>query len=236
MSALIEARRIGIPGRLAATDLEIEAGQMVAVIGPNGGGKTSLLRALARTDDALGTVTVDKLQVDDTAEPLRRRLLAFLPSSREVTWPIKLDDFLGFGLGAPDVARVEQIIAMLELDKLAGRAIDELSTGERARAMLGRAIAGRARLLLLDEPLSNLDPYWAIRTTEIIRGEVANNASAALVSVHDLEMAGRFDRVVLVAGGQLLADGTAAEVLGSKFFQAAFRVERTSHGWAISGP
>lgn len=234
MTSLLDAQGVGIADRLAPTDLTVEAGRMVAVIGPNGGGKTSLLRALARTEDALGAVTIDGFDVDQAAEAQRRRLIAFLPASREATWPVTVADFLAFGLGSPDAARIAGLVELLELTPLAHRPIDRLSTGERARAMLGRAIAASPRLLLLDEPLSNLDPYWALRTVEIIRAEVAANDSAALVSVHDLDMARRFDRIVLVNGGTVLDDGAPETVLESKGFATAFRVHRSGESWTIS--
>jgi len=236
MTALAAASGVGIAGRLAPTDLALERGQMVAVIGPNGGGKTSLLRALARTEDAEGTVTIDGLDVDTTAEARRRRLLAFLPAAREANWPVTVADYLEFGLGSPDSARIDALIDLLELAALADRPIDRISTGERARAMLGRAIAGKARLLLLDEPLSNLDPYWVLRTVEIVHAEIAANVSAALVSVHDLDMARRFDRLLLVSGGALIADGVPSEVLESRAFGEAFRIGRQDGRWAITPP
>lgn len=233
MTSLVEALGIAIAGRLSPTSLTIERGQMVAVIGPNGGGKTSLLRALARTEDALGEVNVDGLDIDATGEAQRRRLLAFLPATREASWPVAVTDYLKFGLGAPDPARIEELIDLLELARLAARPIDRLSTGERARAMLGRAIAGKARLLLLDEPLSNLDPYWVLRTVDVLRAEVNANDSVALVSVHDLSLLARFDRVLVVSGGAIVADGPPEMVLASEQFGTAFRVEPGERGWAI---
>ena len=182
------ARALAIAGRLSPTDLTVEAGQFVAVIGPNGGGKTSLLRAMARTEDAGGTMSVEGYDLDQATEAQRCKLLAFMPASREAPWPIRVADFIALGLSAPDDERIAELITALELELLAERPINCLSTGERARAMLARALAGKAHLLLLDEPLSNLDPYWVLRTIDLLRSEIARNESSALVSVHDLAL------------------------------------------------
>ena len=233
MTSLAIIRGVGIAGRLSPTDLTFEPGQLVAVIGPNGGGKTSLLRAMARTEEAGGTVTIDGHDLDSAGEAQRRRLVAFMPASRETPWPIRVLDFIALGLGIPDEIRITALVAALELELLAGRPIDRLSTGERARVMLARALAGKARLLLLDEPLSNLDPYWVIRTIELLRGETAGNRSSGLVSVHDLTLIERFDRILLVSGGVVVGDGEPQVILASEAFRVAFRIEPDGAGWAI---
>ena len=229
----LRAEGLLIAGRLTPTDLAVEAGQLVAVIGPNGGGKTSLLRAMARTEDAEGSVSVNGYNLDAAGEGQRRRLVAFMPASREAPWPIHVADFIALGLGTPDQARIAELVASLELEPLVNRPIDRLSTGERARAMLARALAGKAQLLLLDEPLSNLDPYWVLRSIDLIRREVATNGSSALVSVHDLAQIERFDRTLLVSGGVVVSDGDPAAVLASDAFGAAFRIQSDGSGWAI---
>ncbi|MEO7815241.1 MAG: ABC transporter ATP-binding protein [Sphingomicrobium sp.] len=227
------ATEIAIAGRLSPTNLMVEAGQLVAVIGPNGGGKTSLLRALARTEDAAGSVAVDGHDLDAANEGQRRKLVAFMPASREAPWPIRVVDFIQLGLGTPDEGRITQLIAALELETLAERPINRLSTGERARVMLARTLVGKARLLLLDEPLSNLDPYWVLRTVELLQAEIAAQSSSAMVSVHDLTLIERFDRVLLVSGGVVVGDGAPAAILASDAFSAAFRIRPDGSGWAI---
>ena len=234
MTSLALAKGIGIARRLPATDVMVEAGQLVAVIGPNGGGKTSLLRSLARTEDAHGAVTVEGLDLDLATEAQRRRLIAFMPASRDAPWPVRVTDYVALGLEAPNPERTAYLIEQLELEPLADRPIDRLSTGERARAMLARALAAKARLLLLDEPLSNLDPYWVLRTIDLVRSEIANNASSALVSVHDLSLLDRFDRVLLVSDGCVVADDGPSAILECAQFGTAFRVEPVGRGWAIS--
>jgi iron complex transport system ATP-binding protein len=111
-----------------------------------------------------------------------------------------------------------------------------LSTGERARVLLARALASSPRLLLLDEPLSNLDPYWVLKTLALLRQTVRTTNSSALVSVHDIDRIDQFDRVLLMNEGRLAADLPPDAMLASTELSCAFRIERTSGRWAVSSP
>ena len=234
MTSLLEARGITLRGRLDKTDLACASGELVAVIGPNGAGKTSLLRALASIERDEGRVLVDGESVDDAPPVRRMRLLSFLPATRSLIWPIAARDVISLGLPSPDDGRVDELIARLELGPLAGRPVNHLSTGERSRVLMARALAARPRLLLLDEPLSNLDPYWVLRTLEILRSETGQTGCAVLASVHDLSQVGAFDRVLLVDDGKIVADGKPTEVLNSPQLARAFRIEKAGQGWKIS--
>ena len=122
---------------------------------------------------------------------------------------------------------------MLELQSLAARPVNQLSTGERSRVLLARALAARPKVLLLDEPLSNLDPYWVLKTLDILRAEAMANESATLVSVHDLNQMEAFDRVVLLSEGRITADCKPAQMTTSAVLEEAFRIERSATGWRI---
>ncbi len=230
----IVAEGIALNGRLFPTNLEVSAGKLVALIGPNGGGKTSLLRALARVEQASGSVRIAGEDVDAGPLARRRRLLSLLPASREMPWPISVRDVISLGLGQPDDSRVGNLITQFELTALADRPVNELSTGERARVLAARALAAEPKVLLLDEPLSNLDPYWVIRFLEIFRA-VANAGKIVLIAVHDLALLRQFDRALLIADGRLQLDKSPEGMLADERFGEIFRIREGADGrWSIS--
>jgi iron complex transport system ATP-binding protein len=232
MTALLEATGIALLGRLEPTNLSVPAGELVAVIGPNGGGKTSLLRALGSIEATSGSMTIDGEVLADVPSARRPRLVGFLPTTRDLAWPISARDVIALGLLVPDAERVEELIRVLELESLADRPIDRLSTGERTRVLFGRALAPRPRLLLLDEPLSNLDPYWVVRMIEILR-QTVTGGTAALVALHDIDRVSGFDRALLIADGAIRADLPPVAMLASDALAEAFRIERSDEGWRI---
>jgi iron complex transport system ATP-binding protein len=235
MTPLLDARAVALDGRLQSTDLQVGTGELVAVIGPNGGGKTSLLRALAAIEMSGGTVAVGNEDLRSIPPARRPKIAAFLPASREVVWPISARDVIALGLPAPDPMRVDELLDLLELRPLASRPVDRLSTGERTRVLLARALAPRPRLLLLDEPLSNLDPYWVLRLLDILRG-IVTAGSSALVALHDIDRVPAFDRALLVAKGQVHADLDPAAMLANQALSDAFRIERLGDGWRVKPP
>jgi iron complex transport system ATP-binding protein len=132
--------------------------------------------------------------------------------------------FLGFeGAGDLDIARAA--LARMGIESLADRSVLTLSGGERQLAVVARAIAQQPRLLLLDEPTAFLDLRHRLEVLTVVRELVAAGASALVVS-HDLAVAARFcDRLVLLGGGGILANGPPREVLAPASLRAAFGIE-----------
>jgi iron complex transport system ATP-binding protein len=234
MTSLV-ARQLAISDRLHPTGLDVGPGELVALIGPNGGGKTSLLRALARIEGASGVVAIDGEDIDEAPMARRRQLLALLPASRDVTWPISARDVIRLGLDRDDEPRVDELVSLLELDKLAGRPVNQLSTGERARVLTARALVGNPKLLLLDEPLSNLDPYWVLRFLDIFE-TAAQSGQMVLAALHDLSQLDRFSRAMLISDGRVQMDEAPADLIASERFEGIFRINAANGRWAIRKP
>jgi len=220
---LVDAEAISLRQRLAPTNLSIPAGSLTAVIGPNGSGKTSLLRALARIERPGGRVWLDGKDLDRQPPAWRAARLGFLPAGREISWAIPVRDLLALGGSSPAALRHSEVVERLELGPLLDRPVDRLSTGERSRVLLGRLLLAGPVLLLLDEPLSHLDPYWVLWVLKMLR-EAAQAGASVLVTLHDLHQIGRFDRVLVMENGRIADDGSPRDVLTSPVFERVFRV------------
>lgn len=229
MNVLVTSKDLSLPGRLSETSLDLRGGELTCLIGPNGSGKTSLLHALAGIGSPSGEVRIGGVSPRGLAPEPLRHLLSYLPASRDLGWPLRARDVIT--LGGATVDEIQSAIERLELQSFGDRRMDQLSTGERSRVLIARALATQPRLLLLDEPISNLDPLWQLRLMDMLRAESRLYGQAALVAVHDLEAARAFaDRLIIMADGRIAADGNPADLLSGPHMADIFGIERSDDG------
>lgn len=231
MTSFVTARNLAVPGRLQRTDLNLKQCELVALVGPNGSGKTSLLHALAAIAPASGDVEVEGNTVRALPPALRQSVVGLLTADRQIAWPIRGADVLHLGASRP--LSVEATVDQLELRSVLDRRVDRLSSGERARLLLGRLFVSDPQLLLLDEPLANLDPYWQLKVMDLLR-ERAKLERAVLLAIHDLGTAVRFaDRLLLMSEGAIVWDGPAADLQASGEADRVFGARWTGSDWQL---
>lgn len=241
MSALdgLVAERLSVRlgGRLVldGIDLALHAGQVTALVGPNGAGKSTLMGCLAglRKPQA-GSVSHDGRPLAGMSDRERARRIGFLPQSPEIAWPLDVHTFvrLGrtahsglFGESVADAEAVGHALAQTDMTDFAEREVTTLSGGERARALIARALAGEPSWLLADEPLAGIDLGHQLDAAGLLR-RVAGRGVGVLVSLHDLAYAVRVaDRVVVLAAGRILADGAPTEALSPAVLRQAYEVD-----------
>jgi ABC-type Fe3+/spermidine/putrescine transport system ATPase subunit len=203
---------------LDRVDLDVAPGQFVAILGASGCGKTTLLRAVAGFQ-AVMSGTIASFGRDVTALPPERRDLAMVFQSYAL-WPhMTVAGNIGYGLRLRRVPRAEiarriaAILALLNLDGLENRKVTNLSGGQRQRVALGRALAVEPRLLLLDEPLSNLDAKVRLKLRGEIKALQGRLGFAAIHVTHDREEAMTMaDQIVVMEAGRIAQQGTPEDV------------------------
>lgn len=228
--------------------LSIHTGELVAILGPNGAGKTTLLRVmlgLVRPDS--GEATLDGRNCAGLSPIDRAKRISYLPQRRPIAWPNKVRDVVALGrfaygaspgrLSATDVTAVDEALASCDLRHLSDRSTDTLSGGELARVHFARAIAGRAPLLIADEPVAELDPRHHLRIAMFLR-DFVDKGGGALVVMHDVQLAVRFaDRLVWMRDGKALAEGPSDETLTPRIMQDIYgvraRVEKDENGFSV---
>lgn len=212
---------------LGPLNLEIEDGEWIGIIGPNGAGKSTLLKTALGAVDHHGSVSLNGGSRRPGLD------IAWMPQRPHMPDEMGLVDYVMLGRtphirylgseGKHDLESVSVALEKLELVDLARRPLGTLSGGEAQRAVLARALAQEAPILLLDEPTASLDVGHAIDVLEVVDELRRSEGLTVVTAVHDLTLAGRFaERLVLLAGGLVQADGTASEVLTEDNLEAHY--------------
>lgn len=194
--------------------LEVAAGEVVAVVGPSGSGKSSLIHLLAGLDDAdAGSVRIVGREWGDIPEPqrahFRRCTCGFVPQSYALLAAATAAENIEVPLvleGMPTAQRRERVagaLAAVGLEPEADKLPDQLSGGQQQRVTVARALVLAPKVILADEPTAALDSETAVTVTELLVAQARRSQTAVLVVSHDMEVAARADRRIELVSGHI---------------------------------
>ena len=223
--------RLGGVQVLHPLDLQLEPGRWTSIVGPNGAGKSTLLKVLAGLLPHQGSVSLGGRVLSQWPARERARTVAWLGQGESVLDDLSVLDLVMLGrlphqpwLGKPDaqdLAVVEKYPRQTQAWEWRNRSVGALSGGERQRVLLARALSVEADILLMDEPLANLDPPHQADWLQLVRAHVATGGTVVSV-LHDLNMALQADALVLIDQGQIHHQGATDDPATHRALEAVF--------------
>ena len=229
----------------------LHSGEWLCLIGPNGAGKSSVLRAVAGLINYSGSVAIDQKEIPATSARWRAQNIAFVPQTPLMPDDMSVVEYVLLGRNPyikhfaseskHDLEVVEKILHRLDLEQFSNRMVGTLSGGERQRAVIARALAQEAPVLLLDEPTAALDIGHQQQALELVDKLRREQGLTVVSAMHDLTLAGLYaDRLVLMHQGSCVASGDAKSVLRSEtlaeFYGVSARVHHETDGTVVVIP
>lgn len=230
------------PGTWALRDVNVHvnAGEMLGIVGPNGSGKTSLLKLLAKIlRPQKGEITLFGQSLDTATQIEVARQVAFVPQDNQPTFSFSVAETVlmgrfphrrrsrwdyGFGWDSrEDCAVAQQAMTTMDVAHLAERSIMDLSGGERQRTVIARALAQTPKVLLLDEPTAFLDLQHQLDICSVLRFLKEDRGLTIVMVSHDLNIASQYcDRILMLKDGVVSAMGSSMEVMRPEVLQAVY--------------
>lgn len=221
---------------LESVGLQVEKGEIIGILGPNGCGKTTLLKLLNRNlHPKAGKVLMEGTDLEKISKRRIARHIAVVPQSNEIRFAFSVRDIVTMGRmpfldrfqgeSSADMAIVEEAMAKTNITSFADRLINTMSGGERQRVIIARALAQRPEIILLDEPTLHLDINHQFEILELMKKLSDEEDLTVVIVSHDLPMVVKYcDRIVLIHDHKVHAIGTPEEVLTSENMKVVFNI------------
>lgn len=214
--------------------MELTRSELVGIVGPNGTGKSTLIRCIDRILEPLGgSILLDEKDIKQMGMMEVAKKLGYVPQTISSIFPTTVFDtvlmgrrpHIGWRSSNSDRRKIVEVLHLMEIEDIAMKEFNELSGGQQQKVLIARALAQEAEMLLLDEPTSNLDIRHQIEVMEIIRDLIAKKEISAIMAVHDLNLASRYaDRVIMMKGGRIFDAGYPPDVLTPENIRSVYGV------------
>ena len=212
-------------------------GELLAVLGPNGSGKSTLIKIIVGIlFPESGSVSIAGRNLASISRRESAQLVGYVAQDSSLRFPLTAFELVLQGRFAQgrligfeserDVREAEWAMDVTETSEFAGRSLDELSGGERQRVMLARALAVRPKLLVLDEPVANLDISHQVKMLDLVRRLTIETGLAAIVVTHEVNLAADFaSSTLLLKSGEMIAFGAPTEVMTESLLRDVFETD-----------
>ena len=213
----------------------LNKGEVLSIVGPNGAGKTTLLKCIVRiVKPDKGTILIDGKDASRMNRLNLAKCISYVPQASPSKFPISVFDAVLMGRrpyifwkpSNKDLKVVADLLKSMDLENVALRDFDRLSGGQKQKVLLARAFAQDTDYLLLDEPTSNLDLKHQMEVMEMISGMVKRKGMAAMLAMHDLNLASRFsDTIMMLNAGKVFCTGEPLQVMTVENIRSVYGVE-----------
>lgn len=231
-SFMIRVENLTLPYAIKGLSCHFSQNRLIGVLGANGAGKSSLIKSIAGiVRPSQGCIEVNTQNIQRLSYQQRSELVAYLAQETPVHWALSVYETIALGLVKPLSAarereKVQASAAYFDVTDLLEQPIQRLSGGERARVHLARCLMKNAPVLLADEPIAALDPYYQLEIMQHLRHLSAS--VTCVVVLHHLSLAYRFcDEIVLLKDGELVASGETDSVMIAENLATAFKISAT---------
>jgi len=227
---MIKIENLSQPYGLKHIHCTIPTGKLVGIMGPNGAGKSTLLKTIAGIlPIKSGEIGFDNHKLTTMTAEQKSQQLAYLAQNTEIHWDLSVYDVIALGLPNPlnrakEQENVRSISETFSVSHLLEKSFRQLSGGEKARVQLARCCIKNAPLLLADEPIAALDPFYQIDIMEQLKS--LTPIHTCVVAIHHLSLAYKFcDEAILLNQGQIIANGETTQVLTAENLANAFGIQ-----------
>lgn len=225
---MVKLEHVTLPYGLSDINCHIPQGKLIGIMGANGAGKSTLLKSIAGILPLTsGEIWLGNCKLSDMTAKQKSEWLAYFAQNTQIHWDLSVYDVIALGLTIltkDETEKVRSVSEQFSISHLLEKPFQQLSGGEKARVQLARCCIKQAPLLLADEPIASLDPYYQIDMMEQLK--TLTPQKTCIVAIHHLDLAYRFcDEIILLEKGKILAGGETQAVLNAENLAKAFGVK-----------
>ena len=224
---MVKLEHVTLPYGLSDINCHIPQGKLIGIMGANGAGKSTLLKSIAGILPLTsGEIWLGNCKLSDMTAKQKSERLAYFAQNTQIHWDLSVYDVIALGLTIPtkdEAEKVRSVSEQFSISHLLEKPFQHLSGGEKARVQLARCCIKQASLLLADEPIASLDPYYQIDMMEQLKSLTPQRT--CIVAIHHLDLAYRFcDEIILLEKGEILAGGETQAVLNAENLAKVFGI------------